>query len=1578
MNLFFYYTLGTYEGGYVKFGDTVILRNRRYIKDGGVQMKKFLSICLGLFLLFTSLSPVLINPSTALGAESGQARVVSTVGDGLRYYVVFEYNGTQYRSDQMGSAFNANMWNMLNETDRRTVSRNYAFAPAYRADQFGSAGSQAMVDWKNEVSGWKAAGEAWEAAIGAREYPELAALFTGNGYNTLMVGDKSLNDVKSELGNFSVEVKQSSQYEAALQLTRDIDQKYAAGQAIYGKLADIKAKQVGNAFKAGSEILIKDIIIDNIMIPAITPSASKVSEAIAECIFFLKDRAVDMYGKLREDPDVGEVLAIMQEMLDILERTDKAIINEINSQLGQLSSSMETLRILEQQKEEEKEQLIKQKETALAENVAAAFDWSTEAVNYGIPAPDEEMTEEEIAAKRTQVESEATSIKSGFEGILAEVLQRKHDIYALLDYDDGGALTNHPTAEQKIIENNLWVSCYAVAPYGAIDLTTPIDPAAYFSYYHPYSETKSVIDSSGQDLVDNWDKSIELLQQYIQDVEALIADETLRAQFDSVEQEINGLESVYVAYVGGDLKSYVLNGISYGTIQSNLESMLTTGWWENDYQLLAGMEGQQTIIEKNIDDFQTESALFESELKAAAAGYDSLYTNLQNSATFMVGAYVSLKNLYKTSPYFTYYNPENYGENMPIVNEDYVNSLIDAAAAEQKATVFNQIKTDLSDLRAQELQFLLQITTGQRNCQYDAGQLDQLLRELGVYGNQEAYQNLGELIGKEITDSQSYLSQNDTILKLYRESISLNKSDIPRFIEQLEGTSGAYYNAMIVADEIQRNADYLRSLSDEDFETESAEYKEKLDNCMVMDYALNTVQLQMAWAEHNRGVQTLQALRDERSPGSSDVLVEWIDLILTETQELATGLELKVGDTCQLEALAHPADATNREVTWQSNNPDAVTVSNQGLLTAVAEGTALITAASVDGNATVGCYVVVSTEGGGGGPIDPEIIVECESPEEEAQISLSYPVLQVSGSIEAKGKAITGFEVAIRSHAAMQDGDYEGVIVEGIGPEVIRSDNRFSFSVDLSTFDDKYRVPGTGHDQGYQLMIEVRDEDYRFGTCFLTYYLVDGAVGDLIAAKAAANTKVQANYTTASWAILTTALALPETTLDEMVEKTVAINNAIAGLVSVTSGGGSSGGGSSSSGAPATPTTPPTTTNPPTTTDGTTTASTSTTAALDSATGKATAPVSTTAMEAMITQAKTAEAAGQKAVVEIKVEAAPEAKAVEIAIPKTSIMNLATETQANVTVNTALATVTFDNKVLQTINNAASTGDVSISVASVDAGSLSPQALAVVADRPVYNFSVKAGDTEISSFEGGKARLSIPYTPKPGEKEEAIVVYYIDNNQNLIAVRGAFNPATNTVDFETTHFSRYAIGYNDVSFEDVKDTDWYSNAIGFLAARDIVKGVESGRFGPIQQMTRGQFVVMMMKAYGIDPEQNPTINFADAGNTYYTNYLAAAKNLKIVSGIGDNMYAPERFITRQEMFTMLYNALKVIKELPEGSGDKNLESFSDADGIASWAKPAIKLFVETGTVSGSDGLLRPLATSSRAEMAQVLYNLLHG
>lgn len=92
------------------------------------------------------------------------------------------------------------------------------------------------------------------------------------------------------------------------------------------------------------------------------------------------------------------------------------------------------------------------------------------------------------------------------------------------------------------------------------------------------------------------------------------------------------------------------------------------------------------------------------------------------------------------------------------------------------------------------------------------------------------------------------------------------------------------------------------------------------------------------------------------------------------------------------------------------------------------------------------------------------------------------------------------------------------------------------------------------------------------------------------------------------------------------------------------------------------------------------------------------------------------------------------------------------------------------------------------------------------------------------------------------------------------------------------------------------------------------------------------------------------------------------------------MFAPDRAITRQEMFTLLYNALKVIKQLPETSeGNKpvrTLSDFTDEENIDTWAKEAISELVEAGIINGYAGRLNPLSKTTRAEMAQVLYNLL--
>ena len=184
------------------------------------------------------------------------------------------------------------------------------------------------------------------------------------------------------------------------------------------------------------------------------------------------------------------------------------------------------------------------------------------------------------------------------------------------------------------------------------------------------------------------------------------------------------------------------------------------------------------------------------------------------------------------------------------------------------------------------------------------------------------------------------------------------------------------------------------------------------------------------------------------------------------------------------------------------------------------------------------------------------------------------------------------------------------------------------------------------------------------------------------------------------------------------------------------------------------------------------------------------------------------------------------------------------------------------------------------------------------------------------------------------------------------------------------------MGYNKVAFSDVVSTDWYYNPVTFIAARGITTGSTANTFSPNNTLTRGQFIVMLMRAYGIEADTNPTDNFSDAGDTYYSNYLAAAKRLGISNGIGNNTFAPDREITRQDMFTLLYRALGVLDELPEVAGSKTTSDFGDAGLISSYAQEAMNAMVQSGIISGSGGKLNPTGTTIRAEMVQVLYNLL--
>jgi endo-beta-N-acetylglucosaminidase D len=418
---------------------------------------------------------------------------------------------------------------------------------------------------------------------------------------------------------------------------------------------------------------------------------------------------------------------------------------------------------------------------------------------------------------------------------------------------------------------------------------------------------------------------------------------------------------------------------------------------------------------------------------------------------------------------------------------------------------------------------------------------------------------------------------------------------------------------------------------------------------------------------------------------------------------------------------------------------------------------------------------------------------------------------------------------------------------------------------------------------------------------------------------------------------------------------------------------------------PVTPVTPPSgsgsgtgTTEPETTVSGGQVTTTTSVKAAIGSNGTAVTTIPETQITGAITKAVT-EAAKQGAntaiAIKLDVTAPADAKAVEVALSSESLTKFIDSKVDVLIISTPIGTMTFDEKTASSISRQA-TGTITITVAKVETSTLPAEVQQTIGDRPVVSFDINNGDKTISQF-GGNVTVTIPYTLKAGENPNAIVVYYISTAGKLEKVRNCkYDPATKTITYKTPHFSKYAVGYNKVDFKDVAGSAWYNDAVTFAAARGITSGVGNGNFGSENKVTRAQCLVMIMKAFGINPDETAQNNFNDAGNTYYTGYLAAAKRLGITSGVGNNVFAPEKEVTRQEMFVLTYNTLKSINELPTGTIAKELKDFKDAGTVSAYANDAMTLFVKTGVISGSYGNLLPADKATRAEFVQILYYIM--
>ena len=179
---------------------------------------------------------------------------------------------------------------------------------------------------------------------------------------------------------------------------------------------------------------------------------------------------------------------------------------------------------------------------------------------------------------------------------------------------------------------------------------------------------------------------------------------------------------------------------------------------------------------------------------------------------------------------------------------------------------------------------------------------------------------------------------------------------------------------------------------------------------------------------------------------------------------------------------------------------------------------------------------------------------------------------------------------------------------------------------------------------------------------------------------------------------------------------------------------------------------------------------------------------------------------------------------------------------------------------------------------------------------------------------------------------------------------------------------------DQVSFSDIAAV---SNAdeIIYLANRQVIKGRGNGTFGPNEEITRGQFAVMIARALNLKASGDAT-SFADTKGKWYEKDIQALVEAGIAKGTSATTFNPEGKLTRQQAASLMANLLRYV----EFDVDSVLSRtpYVDASKIAEYARKDVGILNTLDIMTGnSKGEFSPTANLKRSQMAKVLKRTLN-
>ena len=173
-------------------------------------------------------------------------------------------------------------------------------------------------------------------------------------------------------------------------------------------------------------------------------------------------------------------------------------------------------------------------------------------------------------------------------------------------------------------------------------------------------------------------------------------------------------------------------------------------------------------------------------------------------------------------------------------------------------------------------------------------------------------------------------------------------------------------------------------------------------------------------------------------------------------------------------------------------------------------------------------------------------------------------------------------------------------------------------------------------------------------------------------------------------------------------------------------------------------------------------------------------------------------------------------------------------------------------------------------------------------------------------------------------------------------------------------------------FKDVSQDDWYYRYASYVSDRNLMTGLDDVTFGASRTLPRAQFATILYRMAG-SPEIEYAQKFSDIKkNEFYSLAVTWAEANNIITGYEDGRFGPNDYITREQMVTMLYRYWDSIGADTSGSG---FYGFKDGNKVSGFAKWAMHWAVGQEIIKGDNGYLRPADYINRAECATIIARL---